>query len=167
MSHTPPMHQQYSQDAATSRRSEGAFVKARELVRSLGSIIKADVVAELPMNTANKYFNSEWRRQASSPCSVLLLRVMATSIASCSILPLHWPTGLISTGLVSSYHLTAPTTLPSIECVLLFVCSCTLFRKFIIVAVIILLIFIYFNHSSGMNLSTFFETIFDGLKNLF
>ncbi|WP_285011341.1 hypothetical protein [Pedobacter faecalis] len=41
------------------------------------------------------------------------------------------------------------------------------FRKFIIFAVVILLIYIYFNHSNGLSLSTFFETVFDGLKSIF
>jgi hypothetical protein len=41
------------------------------------------------------------------------------------------------------------------------------FRKLIIIVVIILLVFIYFNHSNGLNLSTFFDTIFDSLKKVF
>jgi len=41
------------------------------------------------------------------------------------------------------------------------------FRKLIIIAIIILLVFIYFNHSNGLNLSTFFDTIFDNLKKAF
>lgn len=40
------------------------------------------------------------------------------------------------------------------------------FRKLIIYAVIIFLVFIYFNHSNGLNVSTFLESIFDGLKNM-
>ena len=41
------------------------------------------------------------------------------------------------------------------------------FRKLIIFVVIFFLVFVYFNHSNGLNLSTFFESIFDALKNLF
>jgi hypothetical protein len=42
-----------------------------------------------------------------------------------------------------------------------------LFRKFIIWACVLLIIFLYFNSSKGLNFSTFFDTIFDGLKSLF
>ncbi|MET3113777.1 hypothetical protein AAKU52_001506 [Pedobacter sp. CG_S7] len=41
------------------------------------------------------------------------------------------------------------------------------FRKLIIVALIVLLIYIYFNHSNGLDLSMFIETIIDGLKRMF
>jgi len=42
-----------------------------------------------------------------------------------------------------------------------------LFRKLLIIAIIILLVFIYFNHSNGLDLSTFIETLVDGVKRLF
>ncbi|MFC4210105.1 hypothetical protein ACFOWA_02855 [Pedobacter lithocola] len=41
------------------------------------------------------------------------------------------------------------------------------FRKLIIFIVIIFLVFVYFNHSNGLNIGTFFESIFDALKGLF
>lgn len=40
------------------------------------------------------------------------------------------------------------------------------FRKFIYLAVFILLVMAYFGYSNGLNISTYFETIFDYLKNL-
>jgi hypothetical protein len=40
-------------------------------------------------------------------------------------------------------------------------------RRFIIIGIILLLVFIYFNHSNGLSLGTFFDTIFDSLKQLF
>ncbi|HQS52142.1 MAG TPA: hypothetical protein PLN99_09615, partial [Daejeonella sp.] len=42
-----------------------------------------------------------------------------------------------------------------------------MFRKFIIIAGILLIVMFYFNTSNGLNISTFFDTVFDGLKNLF
>jgi hypothetical protein len=42
-----------------------------------------------------------------------------------------------------------------------------LFKRFIIIAVILLGIFFYFNYKGGMSIPAFFETVFDGLRNLF
>jgi hypothetical protein len=42
-----------------------------------------------------------------------------------------------------------------------------MFKKFIIVAIIIFAIFIFFNYHSGLTLPTFFQSIIDGLKNIF
>lgn len=40
------------------------------------------------------------------------------------------------------------------------------FKKFIYISVILLVIFLIFSYSNGLNISTFFETTFDYLKNL-
>lgn len=40
------------------------------------------------------------------------------------------------------------------------------FKKFIYMAVVLFLIFFFFSYSNGLNISTYFETIFDYLKNL-
>ncbi len=40
------------------------------------------------------------------------------------------------------------------------------FKRFIYIAVILLVIFLIFSYSNGLNISTFFETTFDYLKNL-
>ncbi|HTD99902.1 MAG TPA: hypothetical protein VK668_11490 [Mucilaginibacter sp.] len=42
-----------------------------------------------------------------------------------------------------------------------------LFKRFIIIAIIIFIIFLYFNHHNDLSISTFFESIIDGLKGLF
>jgi hypothetical protein len=42
-----------------------------------------------------------------------------------------------------------------------------LFKRFIIIAVIIFIIFIYFNHHNGLSFPTFFSSIIDGLKSMF
>ncbi len=42
-----------------------------------------------------------------------------------------------------------------------------MFRKLIILAVVLFCLFIYFNHHSGLDIGTFFETVFDGVKHLF
>jgi len=42
-----------------------------------------------------------------------------------------------------------------------------MFKRFIIIAIIIFVIIFYFNHHSGLSISTFFESILDGLRNIF
>ncbi|WP_343535519.1 hypothetical protein [Pedobacter sp.] len=40
------------------------------------------------------------------------------------------------------------------------------FKKFIYMGIILFLVFFFFSYSKGLNISTYFETIFDYLKNL-
>lgn len=42
-----------------------------------------------------------------------------------------------------------------------------MFKRFIIIAIIIFCIFMYFNYHSGLSIPTFFESIIDGLKGIF
>jgi hypothetical protein len=42
-----------------------------------------------------------------------------------------------------------------------------LFKRFIIIAIVIFCIFLYFNHHAGLSIPTFFESIIDGLKGIF
>jgi len=42
-----------------------------------------------------------------------------------------------------------------------------MFKRFIIIAIIIFAIFVFFNYHSGLTLPTFFDSIVDGLKNMF
>lgn len=42
-----------------------------------------------------------------------------------------------------------------------------LFKRFIIIALIIFCIFLYFNYHNGLSIPTFFQSIIDGLKGMF
>jgi len=42
-----------------------------------------------------------------------------------------------------------------------------MFKRFIIIAAIIFCIFLYFNYHSGLSISTFFDTVINGLKHVF
>ena len=42
-----------------------------------------------------------------------------------------------------------------------------MFKRFIIIAVIIFAIFVYFNYHNGLSIPTFFESTIDGLKSIF
>jgi hypothetical protein len=41
------------------------------------------------------------------------------------------------------------------------------FKRFVIIAIILFCVFLYFNHHNGLSIPTFFESIIDGLKALF
>lgn len=43
----------------------------------------------------------------------------------------------------------------------------TMFRKFILIAALILIAIMFFNSKNGLNIPTFMDTVFDGLKGLF
>lgn len=50
---------------------------------------------------------------------------------------------------------------------LIVVILATMFRKFILIAAVLLIILFIFNSSNGLKIGTFFETVIDGLKSIF
>jgi hypothetical protein len=42
-----------------------------------------------------------------------------------------------------------------------------MFKRFIIIAIVIFCVFVFFNYHSGLSIPTFFQSIIDGLKGLF
>ncbi|NEU07906.1 hypothetical protein GZH53_06240 [Flavihumibacter sp. R14] len=50
---------------------------------------------------------------------------------------------------------------------LIIIILATMFRKFILIAAVVLIVLFIFNSSNGLKLGTFFETVFDGLKSVF
>ena len=42
-----------------------------------------------------------------------------------------------------------------------------MFKRFIIIAIVIFCVFLYFNHANGLGMPTFFGSVIDGLKGLF
>jgi hypothetical protein len=50
---------------------------------------------------------------------------------------------------------------------LIIIILATMFRKFILIAAVVLIVIFIFNSSNGLKFGTFFETVFDGLKSVF
>ncbi|WP_172885337.1 hypothetical protein [Mucilaginibacter gotjawali] len=65
---------------------------------------------------------------------------------------------------LSPFHISW-VLLVAIPCVLFLLAY--MFKRFIVVAIIIFAIFVYFNYHNGLSIPTFFESIIDGLKNIF
>ncbi|HWZ03561.1 MAG TPA: hypothetical protein VNX40_08085 [Mucilaginibacter sp.] len=65
---------------------------------------------------------------------------------------------------LSPFHISWVLLL-AIPCVLFLLAY--MFKKFIVVAIVIFAIFVFFNYHNGLSIPTFFESIIDGLKNIF
>lgn len=71
------------------------------------------------------------------------------------------------------YHTADKITPVHISWILLIAIPCALFllaymfRRFIVVAIIIFAVFVFFNYHNGLTIPSFFGSIFDGLKSLF
>jgi hypothetical protein len=46
------------------------------------------------------------------------------------------------------------------------ICIGSIFRRFIIISIILIVLLFTFNHTNGLNISTLLDTLFDGLKSL-
>eukprot|EP00850_Spirogloea_muscicola_P011851 SM000075S21940 [mRNA] locus=s75:111717:115063:- [translate_table: standard] len=96
---------------AENYRFEAGLMKAAELVKELGKLMMVEVFVEAPMNTGNRYYSSQWRRDPDFKVEYWLAVVEGTDIALRVTLFIYLGVPYVNHSLVSGCEATSVSAL--------------------------------------------------------